>query len=446
MAPFRNFLIYLLAVLVVGTGALTVYEGKAQSLLPSHHGQPQQSLASVLVPLPRPFPGIDRLRLMLIGADERKGDVGRSDTLMILQVNPTLGRATLLSLPRDLRVEIPGHGHNKINAAYAFGGPELSKQTVEQLLGIPLDGYVKVNIDGFVKAVDTLGGVDLTVEDVEGKGRGMNYDCPGDGLVIHMRPGPQHLTGYKAMGYVRYRHSNIPGCGGTDFQRGARQQKLLKALLVQKLRVTNIPALMKAGQEIFGCVKTTLSWRQMFDLMRLLRELKSGDMKSVTLDARDDVIRGVYYCAIDEQTLQTAMADAESFLSGVGGGDADAETAGPVRVDVRNGYVRAGEATKVADKLKKQGYEVISVGNATTRNYAKTVVLYRGEMQEKAQELADTLGGALLERDPSGPAPEGTAQVQVTIGKDYQAAPGTTGAAKSPAHAGKSRKHKGAAL
>lgn len=447
MAPVRNFLIYLLAVLVAGTAVIAVREGSAGSLLPSHHGQQQQQqqpLASVLVPLPPPFPGVERLRLMLIGADERKGDVGRSDTLMVLQINPTLGRAYLISIPRDLRVEIPGHGHNKINAAYALGGPELSKQTVEQLTGLTLDGYIKISTDGFVKAVDTLGGVDLTVEDVEGKGRGMNYDCPQDGLVIHMHPGPQHLTGYKAMGYVRYRHSNIRGCGGTDFQRADRQQKLLKALVVQKVRVTNIPALSAALKQISECVKTTLTTRQMFDLARLMRELKSGGMKSVTLVGKDEMIRGVYYCTLPDQLLPNTLADAESYLSGAGGGEAESEAAGPVLVDVRNGYVRAGEATKVAEKLKKKGFQVVSVGNAVTRNCTKSVVLYRGSTQEQAQQVADALGVMTVEADPSGPAPEGTAQVQVTIGKDYKASPGSPGATsagKPAAHVGKNKKH-----
>jgi anionic cell wall polymer biosynthesis LytR-Cps2A-Psr (LCP) family protein len=162
MAPIRNFLIYVLAVAVLGTSAIAIYDTTAPQ---SKDAAPSQG--SVLRPLPPPFAGVERLRLLLIGADERKGDVGRSDTLMVLQVNPTLRRATLLSLPRDLRVEIPGHGHDKINAAFARGGPELSKQTVEQYLGLTLDGWVKINIEGFVKAVDTLGGVDINVEDVE---------------------------------------------------------------------------------------------------------------------------------------------------------------------------------------------------------------------------------------------------------------------------------------
>ena len=362
---------------------------------------------------------------------------------MVLQVNPTLRRATLLSLPRDLRVEIPGHGHDKINAAFARGGAELSKQTVEQFLGVTLDGWVKINIEGFVKAVDTLGGVDLSVEDVEGKGRGMNYDCPGDGLVIHLFPGPQHLTGYKAMGYVRYRHSNIPGQGGTDFQRADRQQKLLKALLTQKLRVQNIPALMKAGQQVFSCVKTTLSWREVFDLMRLMKELEPGALKSATLVGADQKLHGIYYCVADDALRQKLMTEAEDFLNGLGG--TVTEAAGPVSVEVLNGYTRPGAAAKAAAKLTAQGYKIARVGNATTRNYTKTTVLYRGDTQTQAQTIADLLGGGQLELDPSGPAPEGTAQVQVTLGKDFAVATPAKaghGAAKKSGHK-QSPKHRG---
>ena len=411
MASIRNFLIHLLAVVVVATGAIAVYDHTAAA------GTGHTEQGSVLRPLPPPFPGVERLRIMLIGADERKGDVGRSDTLMVLQVNPSLRRALLFSLPRDLRVEIPGHGHNKINAAFAYGGAELSKATVEGLIGTSLDGYVKINIEGFVKAVDTLGGVDLTVEDVEGKGRGMNYDCPGDGLVIHLKPGPQHLTGYKAMGYVRYRHSNIPGCGGTDFDRSKRQQKLLKALLVQKLRVTNIPALMKAGQQLFGCVQTTLSWRELFDLMRLMREMQSGDLKTVSLEPKDDMIGGVYYCTLDEEELAEMMNQAEGFLSGIGAGDGT--QTGPVLVEVLNGYTRRGAAAKAAADLTARGFQVVKVANATTQNHLETSVLYRGEVQDQAEQIAEALGGAIVEQDPSGPAPSGSAQVQVTLGRNF---------------------------
>jgi hypothetical protein len=248
----------------------------------------------------------------------------------------------------------------------------------------------------------------------------MNYDCPGDGLVIHLFPGPQHLTGYKAMGYVRYRHSNIPGKGGTDFDRAARQQKLLRALLAQKLRVQNIPVLMKAGQQVFGCVKTTLSWREMFDLMRLMKELEPGALKSATLEGEDKMLHGIYYCVAEDPKRQQLMTEAEDFLNGLGG--AVAEATGPVAVDVLNGYTVPGAAAKAGAKLTAQGYKVVRVGNATTRNYLKTTVLYRGDTQTQAQTIADLLGGAQLELDPSGPAPEGTAQVQVTLGKDYAGA------------------------
>jgi LCP family protein required for cell wall assembly len=138
---------------------------------------------------------------VLMGADERQNDrqneKGRSDTLIVMWVNPQTKRAAMMSIPRDLRVSIPGRGLDKVNAAYAYGGPRLTIKTVEQLLQTTTDGYVKVDFEGFVRAVDALGGVDLMVPDVEGGGRGMNYDDNWGNLHIHLRPGKHHLDGYQ---------------------------------------------------------------------------------------------------------------------------------------------------------------------------------------------------------------------------------------------------------
>lgn len=406
----RNFLIYLLSLLVVATGAIALRDRAA------FPGGPE---GSVLNPLPPPFSGSQRLNLVLIGADDRE-QRGRSDTLMVVQINPVQRRAVLLSIPRDLRVSIPGHGEQKVNHAYHYGGAKLTRRTVEQLLGIKTDGHIKVNLDGFVKAVDILGGVDLNVEDIEGQGRGMNYDCPQDGLVIHLKPGYQHLTGYKAMGYVRYRKSNIPGQGGTDFQRAERQQKFVKAMIAQKLRVTNLPALYRAGREVFGCVTTTLSWRQMLDLMRFVRELGPGDLKSFTVPGDDQMIGDTYYCMLKEDEYRTLMADAEGFLQGAAAPEANTDVAsGPCRVQVLNGSGVTGAAIKAADRLKAEGFEVVSVGNAARADYKATVVMYRGNVRSEAQRVADVLGGGDVQEDVgAGEAPPGTAQVQVTLGKD----------------------------
>jgi LCP family protein required for cell wall assembly len=406
----RNFLIYILSLLVVATGAVAVYD---RSAFP---GGPE---GSVLDPLPPPFAGSKQLNLVLIGADDRELR-GRSDTLMVLQLNPAQRRALLISIPRDLRAYIPGHGEQKINHAYHYGAAKLTRRTVERLLGIDTDGFIKVNLDGFVKAVDILGGVDLNVEDLEGQGRGMNYDCPQDGLVIHLKPGYQHLTGYKAMGYVRYRKSNIPGQGGTDFQRAERQQKFIKAMIAQKLRVTKLPALYKAAREVYRCVKTTLSWRQMLDLVRFMRDLTPAQLKSVTLPGDDQMIGGTYYCVLDEGAYQKLMAEAEAFLRGSAPEESEPEfVTGPCRVQVLNGSGVSGAASRVADKLKREGFEIVSVGNAPRADQKQTLVMYRGKVRAEAQRVADVLGGGMLREDVgAGDAPPGSAQVQVTLGRD----------------------------
>ena len=254
----------------------------------------------------------------------------------------------------------------------------------------------------------------------QGDGLGMNYDCPQDGLVIHFKPGPQHLDGNKAMGYVRYRKSNIPGKGGTDGQRSERQQKFLKAMIAQKLRVTKLPVLYKAGREVFRCIGTSLSWRQLLDLVRFVRELEPGTLKSVTLPGEDTRIDGIYYCILQEDAYRTLMSESEAFLQG----GAPATTAqvvatGPCRVQVLNGSGVKGAATEAADKLKGEGFEVVSVGNAPRVDYKKTIVMYRGSVRAEAQRVADVLGGGDVQEDVgAGDAPPGTAQVQVTLGQD----------------------------
>ncbi len=406
MSALRNFLIYLLAGAVVAIGGVALHDHSVFA----GTGNPE---GSVLQPMPPPFAGVERLRIVLVGADDREVR-GRSDTLMVLQISPPTQRALILSIPRDLRAEIPGHGEQKINHAYHFGGVKLTRRTVEHLLGVPTDGYVKINIDGFVKAVDTLGGVNLDVEDVEGQGRGMNYDCPQDGLVIHLKPGYQHLTGYKAMGYVRYRLSNIPGKGGTDFDRAKRQQKLIKAMIAQKLRVTKLGALYQAGREVYSCVQTNLSWRELLDLARFMRDLQPGALKSLTLPGDDRRIGGVYYYVLDESEYEQMRAEAESFLGGAGEGDAE-----PTRVEVLNGSGVTGAAARTADRLRAKGFVVVRVGNAPSAGHDETTILYRGDMQAEAQRMAEALGGGEVREDTgAGEAPPGTAQVQVTVGKD----------------------------
>ena len=127
----------------------------------------------------------DKATIMIMGVDERSDDVGRSDTLMVATIDPARKEAALLSIPRDTRVAIPRNGYDKINAAYAYGGEQLTQRTVEDFLGIRIDHYIIVNIHAFQKIVDAIGGIDIDVE------KRMYYEDPWDddgGLIIDLRP------------------------------------------------------------------------------------------------------------------------------------------------------------------------------------------------------------------------------------------------------------------
>ena len=159
--------------------------------------------------------------IMLMGVDRRADDVGRSDTLMVVAIDEDDNRAALLSVPRDTRVAITGHGYDKINHAYAFGGRELTQKIIEQFLGVPIHHYVLIDTRAFERIIDAVGGVDINVE------KRMFYEDPWDdngGLVIDLYPGEQHLDGYGAEQYVRYRD------GEGDLGRIRRQQKFMGAL------------------------------------------------------------------------------------------------------------------------------------------------------------------------------------------------------------------------
>jgi polyisoprenyl-teichoic acid--peptidoglycan teichoic acid transferase len=163
--------------------------------------------------------------IMVAGSDRRHGDkkLGlkpRSDTIILMRVDPDEGVA-LLSLPRDLKVAIPGHGMDKINVAYTLGGPKLTIRTVKQLTDLEINHYVDVNFRGFRQGIDAIGCVYVDVDrryfnDNSGLGFGQQY------AVINVKPGYQKLCGTRALEYVRYRHTD------TDITRAARQQDFLR--------------------------------------------------------------------------------------------------------------------------------------------------------------------------------------------------------------------------
>jgi LCP family protein required for cell wall assembly len=163
--------------------------------------------------------------ILILGSDKRASleeDPGRSDTTILLRLDPDRNAIALMSIPRDLKVEIPGYGTEKFNAAYTFGGPKLTLQVVKELTGLQINHVVNVDFLGFVRAVDAIGCVYV---DVDRRYYHSNVGLPPSEQYseINVKPGYQLLCGKKALQYVRYRHTD------TDIVRAARQQDFLSA-------------------------------------------------------------------------------------------------------------------------------------------------------------------------------------------------------------------------
>jgi polyisoprenyl-teichoic acid--peptidoglycan teichoic acid transferase len=165
--------------------------------------------------------------ILILGSDKRAGaefeeDPGRSDTTMLLRLDPDRNAIAVMSIPRDLKVEIPGYGTGKFNEAYSYGGPKLTLQTVKQLTGLPINHVVNVDFLGFVRAVYAIGCVYV---DVDRRYFHSNAGLPASEQYseINVQPGYQLLCGKKGLQYVRYRHTD------TDLVRSARQQDFISA-------------------------------------------------------------------------------------------------------------------------------------------------------------------------------------------------------------------------
>lgn len=353
------------------------------------------------------------LRIVIIGADERENDRGRSDTLIIAYLNKSLKKAALLSVPRDLKVDIPGRGRDKINAAYAFGGSELTIETVEDLIGEETDFYVKVNLEAFVKTVDTLGGVDITVPDYEGemtRGRhhGMHYDDNWGNLHINLEPGLQHLDGEQAMGFVRYRHSKYGGAIN-DLQRAENQQAFIKAIVKQKLTLGNAPRLLRACSQIMSYIETDLSWQQTVELFNIFRTVNSSEIYSMTVPVVDASSGGIYYSGLIESEFHDRLSRMDDFLQG------RVRTDCPV--SVLNGCGEPGVAGLAADLLAEAGFSEVATDNAGEYGHKRTSIEYTGDARIAAERVREALGcGRISSMDDDGREEH----VTVTLGSDFE--------------------------
>jgi len=227
-----------------------------------------------------------RVNILLLGTDERDCEPGaRSDTMMIVSIDPDTKSANILSIPRDLWVSIPGYGQNRINAAHAFGeaykvpggGPALARQTVQNQFGVPIHYYVRINVLGLRNIIDLIGGIDIDVER-----RIYDATFPNDTCgtyVLDIPAGPQHMDGKRALEYARSRHSS------DDFDRSHRQQKILLAMRDKVMSLGILPRLPQLYREFGNTVKTDLQLPEILALAGLGTSIPRENIHTYAIDS-----------------------------------------------------------------------------------------------------------------------------------------------------------------
>lgn len=368
----------------------------------------------------------DAQDILVLGSDSREGEgevYGRSDTLMIVHVDPVENFVSVLSLPRDLRVEVPEHGIQKINAAFALGGPALSIKTVQWVTRLDMDHYINVDFEAFRSLTTALGGIYVDVDRRYFYG-GIAYENIG------IEPGYQRLAGEQALDYVRFRHDN-----NLDFGRIERQQRFLQAAREQVSKwdtAFKIPELVRL---VARNSSTDITTAQALNLALWGVGLDGSRIKQVTLEAETREIGGASYVIATDEAIRRAVDDlltapsntpsddpgTTSTSDGTGtSGSSSSTVTTPERVDltgvtvnVFNGNGRSGEAAGAGAWLQSMGAVVGRIGDAKSHENARSSVLYPPTQSAQAMRVADALGLTRVREDASG------TEIAVILGADF---------------------------
>jgi len=275
-------------IVAAGSGGLAgIFSPSAQSTSSAPGIPPPPGLMAG--PTPKPWNSVERVTVLVMGLDYRDTVTSdgppRTDTMMLISFDPVGLNVGMLSIPRDLWVEIPGFGYDKINKAYfdaeAYrlpgGGPALAMQTVQTLLGVPIDYYAVIDFGSFMTFIDEIGGIDVDVPEEE-----LRIDPIGPGNTIRLHRGRHHLNGSAALAYARARSSE-----GGDFDRARRQQEVIYAVRDKLLSLESLPLLIARAPNLWntamGGVRTNLTIDQMLSLGWSAKDVSRDNIRSGTI-------------------------------------------------------------------------------------------------------------------------------------------------------------------
>ena len=346
-------------------------------------------------PTAQPWNGVSRVTILILGLDYRdwqKKEIPRSDTMILLTIDPVTKTAGMVSIPRDLWVNVPNYGFRKINEAFFLGeanhlpggGPQLASETVEQLLGVPINFYAQIDFSAFIKFIDTIGGVVITpTEDVPVQEWGSEYKQT-------LKAGqPITLTGGLALSYARERYSGRR----TDIDRADRQQQVIEAIRMQILKYGQYLNLIAKAptiyQELSSGIRTNFSnFQEVIQLGLLAMQINPANIKKGVINY-DMMITAKSPEGLE--ILIPIMDKIRTFRDEVfSTGGAQAPVASPsanstlvrdeaAKIAIQNGTTIPGLAIKTSQYLRVQGMNIVQETNAKQNLAITTIYVYNSK-------------------------------------------------------------------
>lgn len=385
------------------------------------------------IPAVTPWDGASRVTVMLLGVDYRdwaaeKESAARSDTMILLTLDPTTRTAGILSIPRDLWVPIPGFQHGKINTAYyngdAYqlpgGGPALAIKTVEQFLGVPINYFAQVDFGAFIRFIDEIGGVTIDVP------QEITVDLLGTGFKTKkkLEPGRQVLPGEWALAYARARYTE-----GGDFDRAARQQQVIMAIRERILRFDMLPLLISKAPTLYNqlasSIRTNLSLDEIIQLAMLAKDVPDDGIQRGIIGT-DSVL---FANSPDDLSILVPLPDKINLVRDqvfASSGVLSPETPGSLqermqaekaRIALYNGSGLADILARTQQYLASQGANILQAADAG-QAYAATTIIDHSGSPHTLQYLVELLkvrpGKIYVQYDPNA-----SIDVEVFLGSDW---------------------------
>jgi LCP family protein required for cell wall assembly len=381
-------------------------------------------------PTPEPWDGASRVTVLLMGLDFRDWEAGetpRTDTMILLTVDPLSKTAGMLSIPRDMWVNIPGSGYGKINTAYFIGasqklpggGPGLAMETVQGFIGVPIQYYAQIDFYAFEQFIDSMGGLDMHIREP------IKVDPLGPGNTVTLEPGVQTLTGAVALAYARQRYTE-----GGDFDRSRRQQEVIMAIRDQVMNFNMLPTLVAKAPQLYADLQagihTNLNLQQVIQLAYLAQQIDPKNIKKGVIGT-DMVAFGKSPDGLDIEkplTDKIRILRDEIFTTGgplspaaVAADSAELAKQEAARIQVQNGSQTGGLAERTTVYFQNQGLTLLAPGNAD-RAYTQTVLIdYSGKpytMRQLASLMKVDTNNVFSRYDPNAQV-----DVVVILGDDW---------------------------